>query len=488
MNITARPGQAMAGCVVVLGLVLSPGIAEAAPGSLTFVEQDVNGVDGVTGLFLANGVTVSPDGHNVYTSAFSGSVAAFSRDPATGRLSFLEAETDGSGGVDGLGGASSVEVSPDGEHVYATGFGDSALVTFDRDPATGLLTFVEFDKDGVGGVDGLAEARQIAISSDGRHVYTTGAFDDAVAVFSRDPATGALTFVEVEKDGIGGVQGLDSAADVSIPPDGSYVYVTGQFDNAIATFTRDPATGALTFVEFHQDGVGGVDGLASAFGVSSTSDGRHVYVASQVDSAVASFSRDPSSGSLTFIDQDRDGVGGVDGLAGATHVAAAPDGANVYVGGTTDQAVATFSRDGATGVLGFLEFDQDDVAGVDGLEQTAGLASSPDGRNVYAVGDVDDAVVTFAREGADTDPPETTITKAPKKKTKKRKAKFKFTSDEPGSTFQCKLDKKPFVPCSPPFKRKVNRKKHKFQVAAVDPAGNVDPTPAQRKWRVRKRR
>jgi hypothetical protein len=300
--------------------------------------------------------------------------------------------------------------------------------------------------------------------------------------------------VEVEKDGVGGVNGLDSAADVSLSPDGNHLYVGGQFDNAIATFTRDPATGALTFVEFDQDGAGGVDGLASAFGVSSTSDGKHVYVASQVDSAVANFSRDPSSGSLTFIDQDRDGVDGVDGLAGATHVAAAPDGANVYVGGATDQAVATFSRDEATGALGFVEFDQDDVGGVDGLEQTAGLAVSPDGRNVYAVGDVDDAVVTFARElpsagaDADTDPPETAITKAPKKKTKKRKAKFEFTSDEPGSTFQCKLDKKPFAPCSPPFKKKVKRKKHKFQVAAVDPAGNVDPTPAQRKWKVKKKR
>ena len=39
--------------------------------------------------------------------------------------------------------------------------------------------------------------------------------------------------------------------------------------------------------------------------------------------------------------------------------------------------------------------------------------------------------------------PDTSITKGPKKKTTKRRPKFKFTSIQAGSTFQCKLDKGP---------------------------------------------
>ena len=39
-------------------------------------------------------------------------------------------------------------------------------------------------------------------------------------------------------------------------------------------------------------------------------------------------------------------------------------------------------------------------------------------------------------------PPETTITKGPKNKTKKKKATFAFTATEPGSSFQCSLDGK----------------------------------------------
>jgi hypothetical protein len=85
----------------------------------------------------------------------------------------------------------------------------------------------------------------------------------------------------------------------------------------------------------------------------------------------------------------------------------------------------------------------------------------------------------------DTQAPETEITKKPKKKSTKRKAKLKFESSEAGSSFECKLDKKPFKACESPFKKKVKSgKKHKFKVRAIDAAGNADATPAKAKWKV----
>jgi hypothetical protein len=81
--------------------------------------------------------------------------------------------------------------------------------------------------------------------------------------------------------------------------------------------------------------------------------------------------------------------------------------------------------------------------------------------------------------GGDAEPPQTTITKQPKAKSSKRKAKVKFESNESGSSFMCKLDKKPFKACSSPFKKKVGVGKHKFKVYAVDGAGNKDATPAK---------
>ena len=82
-------------------------------------------------------------------------------------------------------------------------------------------------------------------------------------------------------------------------------------------------------------------------------------------------------------------------------------------------------------------------------------------------------------------PPDTAITKGPKKKTTKRRPKFKFTSTQAGSTFQCQLDKRPFAPCASPFKPpKLRIGKHVLKVRAIGPTGVADPAPAVRKFRV----
>jgi hypothetical protein len=93
-----------------------------------------------------------------------------------------------------------------------------------------------------------------------------------------------------------------------------------------------------------------------------------------------------------------------------------------------------------------------------------------------------------AEPPADTNPPETEITKEPKRKSKKRKAKFEFSADEPASTFECALDKKPFEPCSSPKKyRKLKRRRHRFQIRSIDPAGNADQTPDLHKFKIKKK-
>lgn len=94
----------------------------------------------------------------------------------------------------------------------------------------------------------------------------------------------------------------------------------------------------------------------------------------------------------------------------------------------------------------------------------------------------------------DTDPPETVIDKQPKKKTEKDKAKLKFSADEPGVTFECRLKGKGvknkvkrFDECEGTEKyKKLETGKKKFFVQATDAAGNTDPTPAKAKWKVLK--
>ncbi len=160
----------------------------------------------------------------------------FSRDPATGKLNFLEAQLDNVGGVDGINGAWATDISPDGRNLYVVGRDDDALAVFERNAATGALTFVEAQYDGLGPVEGLDGVISVAVSPDGRYVFTSARFGHAVAVFERDDTTGTLTFVEHHVDEVDGVEGLLFPGGLAVAPDGSNVYATGSLDHAVVTF------------------------------------------------------------------------------------------------------------------------------------------------------------------------------------------------------------------------------------------------------------
>jgi DNA-binding beta-propeller fold protein YncE len=485
------------------------------------------------GLNDANDIAVSADGASVYAaSGLDAAIVRFDR-AASGALSNPSciADTGDAAGcgttAEGLSNASGVAVSSDGASVYAVSFGDSAIVRFDR-AASGALSNPSCidDPPALAGcaatAEGLSTAADVALSPDGASVYAVSAFDDAIVRFDR-AANGALTPQGCISDigdpaGCGAIaQGLDTAVGVAVSPDGASVYAASEGDDAIVRFDR-AASGALSNPSCIADtgdvaGCGATaEGLNSAGGVAVSPDGGSVYAVSFVDSAIVRFDR-AGSGALSnpsCID-DPPALAGcaatAQGLGNATDVAVSADGASVYAVSLGDDAIVRFDR-AASGVLSNPSCVDDPpaLAGcgatAQGLDGAVGVAVSPDGASVYAASNTDDAIVRFDRElatavgppppgvqptAADGDPPETTITKKPKKGTTKRRAKFEFISDEPSSSFECKLDKRGFSPCASPFKRKVGRNTHKFQVRAIDPSGNVDPTPARWKWTVKKR-
>ena len=70
---------------------------------------------------------------------------------------------------------------------------------------------------------------------------------------------------------------------------------------------------------------------------------------------------------------------------------------------------------------------------------------------------------------------------------RERKATFRFTSEK-GAQFLCKLDARPYKLCaSPKTIRALKPRRHVFQVKARDRAGNVDPTPAVKRFRIKRR-
>jgi hypothetical protein len=86
----------------------------------------------------------------------------------------------------------------------------------------------------------------------------------------------------------------------------------------------------------------------------------------------------------------------------------------------------------------------------------------------------------------DTTPPNTRLTASPSRRTRAHRARFRFASTEAGSRFQCKLDRRRWTACrSPRAYVRLKRGVHVFRVRARDAAGNTDPSPAVRSWRIR---
>ena len=83
----------------------------------------------------------------------------------------------------------------------------------------------------------------------------------------------------------------------------------------------------------------------------------------------------------------------------------------------------------------------------------------------------------------DTDPPETIYTGGPAEgeTVPEGPVSFEFDSDEPGSTFEARLTPgSDWQAATSPFTVDLTAGSYTFEVRAIDPAGNVDPTPVTR--------
>ncbi|ESA33336.1 3-carboxymuconate cyclase [Leptolyngbya sp. Heron Island J] len=368
-------------------------------GSLDGGDPDVNR------LFGTSGVTVSPDGTQVFvTSAIDASLTVFNLD-AFGNLTFSQVIRD-SFEVDELFGAFGVAVSPDGSQVFVASTGDNSLTVFSRDSA-GILTEQQLLKDGRGDIEALEGATDVAIAPDGSQVYVVSSVDSALTVLDRDES-GNLTFRQAIVDDFGGANELFGASGVAVSPDGSQVFVTSQDDAAITVFDRD-ASGNLSFRQAIKDGQNGVEHLFGASGVVVSPDGNQVYVASAVDAAITVFDRN-ADGTLSFAQVVLDGddgaelFGGTGGTGivtvdGFTGISISPDGNQVFVTSFGDSAITVFNRD-AAGRLTVDQViqDQDGVNGANELAGAIGAVVSPNNQQVFVVSTTDNALTVFNRD------------------------------------------------------------------------------------------
>jgi CSLREA domain-containing protein len=139
-------------------------------------------------------------------------------------------------------------------------------------------------------------------------------------------------------------------------------------------------------------------------------------------------------------------------------------------------------------VAGFLGSATADSSGSWRIDypSAAAAGSSVGATQTASSGTSELAVATTAADpvpSPDTDAPQTSIMTTPPRRAARTWARFRFGSDEPESTFLCRLDHQPFKPCrSPRTYRHLRPGRHAFRVRAIDAAGNSDPSAALRRF------
>jgi DNA-binding beta-propeller fold protein YncE len=275
-------------------------------------------------------------------------------------------------------------------------------------------------------------SRAVAISPDGRNVYVAASGSDAIAVFDRNPVTGALTQPQGNRGCVAAVVGKAKGDDcglaigllgpnsVAVSPDGRTVYATSRTGSSVTAFHRNRKSGALK--QLPPSASGCISGQAipgCTLGralkwpdvVVISPDGKNVYVGDFAGSGVISFSRAAGSGALTQLAGTAGCIteAGAEGCAKGTQMnhiegmAINPSGSTVYAASPFSSAIDILQREPSTGALtqatngnGCITVEA--VAGCAQGYQFAGvnaLVVSPKGGNVYATSLTSNSVTMF---------------------------------------------------------------------------------------------
>ncbi|MBN3056841.1 beta-propeller fold lactonase family protein [Pectobacterium brasiliense] len=257
----------------------------------------VNTYTAISGLGTVTAAARTTDGLAVYVSDDKGAIALFQRDANSGELTYVRTFA----AAEGVTGISQLQVSAEGNSVYALRADGNAIVWFSRD-ANGELTHkatIASDYDIDNG--NLNNIKGIALSDDGKNLYLINSYSDQLAYFSRDTATGALTYVEA----LGGDMNNPPYlwAPTSILSRGNLLFVTTAINDTstVIVYQRDDS-GKLTplgHVRDFTDATGNTVQLSGLEQITVSADGRSIFVANagQIDA----FSLDTATGTFTHL-------------------------------------------------------------------------------------------------------------------------------------------------------------------------------------------
>lgn len=247
------------------------------------------------------------------------------------------------------------------------------------------VSFVESLQDEAPGLTTLHCTHQVVNSPDDKFSYSSAYCDDAINIFSRNPATGKMALVSsIVGNEVTG-EGLRSIKWLAIHPNGKYVFVHGYtglpssssnpYHQAIYIYERDAATGALTFKTEFSDSI-----INDAWNLHISDDGHFLYVGRQAGIEVIQIA---SNGVLTHT-QSLHKTSNLGSSAYTRSLVLSPDNKFAFVDSGTN-SISWLLRDAVSGNLTFAgELLSEGMTASSGSLRVKSLGRSNDGKHLYA--------------------------------------------------------------------------------------------------------
>ncbi|MDJ0836917.1 MAG: beta-propeller fold lactonase family protein [Acidobacteriota bacterium] len=228
----------------------------AATGALTFniayTRVSDNDEDLLTFFDFPGNLIFNQAGTHLYvTTRGGGNLYLFTRNTSNGELTVDELYRDTDENYGSLSGADAMVLSDDERFLYVAADYDNTIHALTRDTGTGRLTSLAVYTDDDDSLDGLDGVGGVALSPDGNTLYATARGDSALTVWNRDSSAGTLTQSELLLDDSDQFTTLGGAALVLPGPNGNVIYALAREDDAVNVLaTSDPGLADVALPNF----------------------------------------------------------------------------------------------------------------------------------------------------------------------------------------------------------------------------------------------
>ncbi|MBU1189227.1 MAG: lactonase family protein, partial [Gammaproteobacteria bacterium] len=204
----------------------------------------------------------------------------------------------------------SIEISPDGNHLYAVSPAAQLVSAYARDAETGSLSLLDSDPYDTAGITSSLFGSQASLIQDAQFLLVGSLFETGrdLAIFHRDAASGEL---ELLNDSILTIDEEQIMVRYAVSPDGNSLYVIirtpQQFPDSIFNLLTYSISSSGTTALLDTRVIPDVGPALITGSLQVSPDGRHLYVAGEPGFIGPGepgqlFSRNLSTGLLTSLD------------------------------------------------------------------------------------------------------------------------------------------------------------------------------------------